>query len=293
MDLAPLVGSWQLSLRAAKKSPGTTLTYRKNVGMFLAWCDAKGTEPSVDRGTVIRYLAELCDDHSGATGRAHLTAIRSFARWLAKEEPDTGAYELADVERPQVDEHVIEPFTRDELLAILKACSGRRLMDLRDTAIVRILLDCGGRAMEVVGLQLEDVKLAEGTALVHGKGGKDRLIPLSDGTCVALDSYIRARRRHALADRPQLWLGQRDNRFGYAALWKTLKHRADAAGVANVHPHRFRHTFADRWLDAGGSEGGLMKVAGWSDPTMVARYSKARAARRALDEARRLNVGDL
>lgn len=293
MDLAPLVDSWQLSLRAAKKSPGTTLTYRKNVGMFLAWCDASGVPQNVGRTTVVRYLAELCDGHSGSTGRAHLTAIRSFARWLAREEPDAGPYTLADVERPQVDEHVIEPFTRDELVAILKACSGRRLMDLRDTAVVRILLDCGGRAKEIVGLQLEDVKLAEGTALVHGKGGKDRLIPLSDGTCVALDSYIRARRKHVLADSPQLWLGERDGRFTYAALWKTMHNRARAAGVANVHPHRFRHTFADRWLDAGGSEGGLMKVAGWADPSMVARYSKARAARRALDEARRLNVGEL
>lgn len=291
-DPDALVESWQISLRAAKKSPATIKTYRKNVGLYFAWCRDIGIAPSVGHSTVTEYLAELCDEHAGATGRAHLVAIRSLARWLAKEK-ETPSYDLGDMERPKIDEQVTEPFTADELASILKACAGRRLMDLRDTAIVRILLDCGGRAKEIVGIELEHVKLADGVALVHGKGGKERFIPLSDTTCEALDRYLRARRKHPLADRPQLWLGQRDNTFGYNALWKTLKTRARAAGVANAHPHRFRHTFADRWLDKGGSEGGLMRVAGWSDPAMVQRYSKARAARRALAEARRLNVGEL
>ena len=54
-----------------------------------------------------------------------------------------------------------------------------------------------------------------------------------------------------------------------------------------------RHTAADRWLTAGGSEGGLMAVAGWSRPDMLLRYTRARAEQRAADEARRLNLGDL
>ncbi len=130
--------------------------------------------------------------------------------------------------------------------------------------------------------------------LLHGKGAKDRYAPLSDPTCEALDRYIRARRRHTNADSPKLWLGEREPfTLGYAGLWKTLKGRGKLAGVGDVHPHRFRHTFADRWLDKGGSEGGLMTVAGWDDPAMVRRYSKRRAAVRAMSEARRLNLSDL
>lgn len=291
-DPDSLVESWQISLRAAKKSPATIKTYRKNIGLYLAWCRQGGIAPGLGHTMVTEYLAELCDEHAGATARTHLVAIRSFAKWAAKEH-ETGSYDLAGIERPQIDEQVVEPFTANELALILKACQGRRLMDLRDTAIVHVLLDCGGRAKEIVGMQREHVRVAEGLALVHGKGGKERFIPLGPSTCEALDRYLRARRKHPLADSPQLWLGQRDNTFGYNALWKSLKVRARAVGVANVHPHRFRHTFADRWLDKGGSEGGLMRVAGWADPSMVQRYSKARAARRALDEARRLNVGEL
>jgi integrase len=69
--------------------------------------------------------------------------------------------------------------------------------------------------------------------------------------------------------------------------------RADQAGIAGFHPHRLRHTAAHRWLAAGGSEGGLMAVAGWTRPDMLMRYTKAQAAARAADEARKLNLGEL
>jgi len=65
------------------------------------------------------------------------------------------------------------------------------------------------------------------------------------------------------------------------------------AGIKDFHPHVMRHTAADRWLSAGGSEGGLMAIAGWTRPDMLLRYTGARAAQRAADEARGLNLGDL
>jgi integrase/recombinase XerD len=65
------------------------------------------------------------------------------------------------------------------------------------------------------------------------------------------------------------------------------------AGIGALNPYLLRHTAAHRWLAAGGSEGGLMAVAGWTRPDMLLRYTKARAEQRAADEARKLNLGDL
>jgi len=65
------------------------------------------------------------------------------------------------------------------------------------------------------------------------------------------------------------------------------------AGVDGFHPHRLRHTAAHRWLAAGGSEGGLMAVAGWTRPDMLMRYTQAQASSRAAEEAKKLNLGDL
>jgi integrase len=63
--------------------------------------------------------------------------------------------------------------------------------------------------------------------------------------------------------------------------------------VTGFHPHLLRHTAAHRWLAAGGSEGGLVAVAGWTRADMLTRYTKARASDRAADEARRLDLGNI
>ena len=73
----------------------------------------------------------------------------------------------------------------------------------------------------------------------------------------------------------------------------SLQERAELAGIKNFHLHLLRHTAASRWLAAGGSEQGLMSVAGWSDRSMLDRYTRATAGERAMDEARGLGLGDL
>jgi len=104
---------------------------------------------------------------------------------------------------------------------------------------------------------------------------------------------MRLRTHHRLAASPALWLGDRGKGFSYDALHKALGERATAAGIVGFHPHLLRHTAAHRWLAAGGSEGGLMAVAGWTRPDMLMRYTKAQASSRAATEARGLNLGEL
>ena len=146
----------------------------------------------------------------------------------------------------------------------------------------------------MLALAVADVDLRAGTAVIRkGKGGKARRVPFGPRTGSAIDRYIRARRRHRLASTPALWLGAGGKQFAYYGLRETLRYRAERAGIPGIHPHMLRHTAADRWLTAGGSEGGLMAVAGWTRPDMLARYTKARAEQRAADEARGLGLGDL
>jgi len=185
-------------------------------------------------------------------------------------------------------------FTDDQLRALIAACKDRELRDKRDEAIIRLMMETGARAGEVLALTVDDVDLGSGMVTIRrGKGGKGRKVPVSPKTTAAIDRYLRARRTHRLASTPVLWLGQSGKQFGYHALRNTLQHRAQLASIGHIHPHLFRHTAADRWLDRGGSEGGLMAVAGWTRPDMLMRYPRARAEQRAADEARRLGLGDL
>ena len=101
------------------------------------------------------------------------------------------------------------------------------------------------------------------------------------------------RRSHRLADTTALWLGDNGQTLGYDGLDRTLKVRAATAGITGFHCHLTRHTAASRWLAAGGSEGGLMAMAGWSSRETLDRYTRSTASDRAAADARGLALGDL
>lgn len=294
LDLAALLPSWELALRAERKSPATVKSYTQGVRAFLTYCEDEGCPAVLDKATVNGFTAALLDSgREPATVRSRQLGLRRFTAWLV-DEREIDADPLLGLKAPKLDSKVIEPLTDDQIRALLKACSGPDMRDRRDEALVRFMVETGARAGETVALTLPDVDLLAGTAIVRrGKGGKGRVVPFGPQTARAVDRYKRARATHRLAATPALWLGDRGKEFSYDALHKTLRERAARAGIVGFHPHLLRHTAAHRWLAAGGSEGGLMAVAGWSQPDMLMRYTRARASERAAAEARELNLGDL
>lgn len=298
--LARLAPSWLLSLRADRKSPATIKSYTDGVRQYVTWCDEQAADP-LERSALRGWVTSLLDDGAApATARARQLAVRRYSAWLV-EEGEIGSDPFLGVKAPQLDTAVVEPLTDDELRALLATCNGRKdatdadvFRNRRDEAILRLMVETGARAGEVVAIDRDDLRLLDGLATIRrGKGGKGRVVPIGPATVRALDRYMRARASHRLAADPALWLGDRGKRFSYDGLHKALKGRAEQAGVSGFHPHRLRHTAAHRWLAAGGSEGGLMAVAGWQRPDMLMRYTKAQASARAADEARRLNLGEL
>lgn len=295
-----LAESWQFALRAERKSPQTLKAYGDGVRFYLAWCVEHRADPFT-RAALNLWVSELLDAGAAAsTARSRQLAVRRFSSWLT-DEGEIGVDPFLGVKSPKLDERVIEPLTDDELRALIKACTPPKgaepkvaLRYRRDEAIIRLMIDAGLRAGEVTALELDDLNLPAGVAIVRrGKGGKGRTVPVGPEAALALDRYLRLRRGHRLAERPALWLGDRGKGFTYDALHKTLRERADAAGIDGFHPHKMRHTWAHRWLSAGGSESGAMAVGGWTRPDMLMRYTKAQASARAADEARKLNLGEL
>ncbi|MGH3762079.1 tyrosine-type recombinase/integrase [Actinophytocola sp.] len=294
LDLTTLLDSWTLHLRAERKSPETLKSYTEGVRQFLAWTDREDTPPVLNRATVNGFVAALLEAGAEAsTARARQLSLRRFSAWLAEEE-EIPRDELLGLRPPKLDQQVVERLSDDQCRALIAACRGKEFRDRRDEALCRFMLEAIVRAGEVVGMTTGDVDLTAGSAVIRkGKGGKGRRVPFGPQTGRAIDRYLRLRRTHRLADTPPLWLGDRGKGFTYSALYLTLKYRAELAGIENFHPHLTRHTAAQRWLDAEGSEGSLMAIAGWTRRDMLDRYTRATAAQRAAEEARRLNLGDL
>jgi integrase/recombinase XerD len=294
LDYASLITSWSVHLKAERKSHLTIDSYVAGANGFLRYCEREHLEPVLDRRTVSAYIADLLDNGAeGTTARQRQLGVRRFSAWLA-EEGEIDDDRLIGLKPPKVDEKIVEPLTDDECRALIKACKGTRFADRRDEAMLRLLLEGIVRAGELLALDVDDVDIVNGAAVIRrGKGGKGRPVPFGPQTGRAIDRYLRMRKAHRLADEtPALWLAERRERLGYHGFRKTLLARAEAAGITGFHPHLTRHTGATRWLQKGGSEGGLMAVAGWTRRDMLDRYTKATKAMRAAEEARGLNLGD-
>jgi site-specific recombinase XerD len=293
-DLRDLLNSWKLHLQAERKSVQTVKTYTDGVKRFIHWADQEGVPPLLDRPTVNAFVAGLLDAGAeAATARSRQLALRRFSAWLA-EEGEINTDHLLNLKPPKLDSKIVPELSEDQLKALLRACKGTEFWERRDEAIIRLMIETGARAGEVINMEVDDVDLTNGAAVIRrGKGGKGRGVPIGPQTCRAIDRYLRLRKSHRLAGTPNLWLGDRGKGLGYHGLYDTLVYRAKLAGIEDFHPHVLRHTAAGRWLARGGSEGGLMAVAGWSRRDMIDRYTRASSERRAADEARKLNLGDL
>jgi integrase/recombinase XerD len=294
LDLPELCKSWLRHLAAEHKSPATLALYRRGVGAYLSWCEATSHDVTLDRATVTAFTADLlAAGREPATARAYQLAVRLFAGWLFAE-GELAADPLAGLKPPRLDQKLTPVLSEDQLRALLAACAGKSFRDRRDEALVRLMLETGIRAGEAVALTLDDVDLDAGMATVRrGKGGKGRRVAFGPQTARAIDRYLRLRRGHKLAGTGRLWLADNGRSFAYDGLRATLVRRAELAGIKGFTPHQLRHTAAHRWLAAGGSEGGLMAVAGWASRAMVDRYAAATRAERAVAEARGLNLGDV
>lgn len=266
----------------------------ENVEEFLAyWRDTPTTPAGVaDRGT--RRL--------GAKSLENMRiALSALWTWATGRGYASAHIIQGQVKPIQYNPPPIEPYTADEIKAMLAACEktapaeyGRargvartRPSARRDKALILFLLDTGCRISEVIGLRMDALDLEGNEALVHGKGDKSRLVVYSDTTGDALFEYLA--KRGVLANKTRN--GRRANpgrdpgdipvfaaRGGRplsrsAAL--TLIYRiADRAGVQNAHPHRFRHTFAISWLRNDGDIYTLQRTLGHASLDTVRRYLK-------------------
>jgi site-specific recombinase XerD len=257
ISLESAFAGFLVACEARALSVHTIEDYSRAIRMFIAYV---GNMPMQDI-TVNQIAGFLASVRRQGVGEKTILnrhiGLAAFWTWALKNEI-VDRHIVRQVEKPKPPEIIIEPFKESEVRALLNEV---RKNPERDRAIIYLLLDTGLRASELVSLDREEIDLENHRIIVKkGKGNKDRKVPFCNKTAAVLAYYLKN-----CTDRKPFNIKRR-------SLTHVVFRLGLRSGVRNVHPHRFRHTFAINYLRNGGDVFTLQKILGHTTMEMVKRY---------------------
>lgn len=258
------VEALRLDLASREFKPATIKDYLSYLKDLPEGLDRRSVQAWIQQGSTL------------STRRHRYLAINALCRMLvADKELESNPCESISMpkepEKPQL-------IAEDDHIAKLLATCGNNFMGIRDRAVIEMLRSLGCRRSELAGVLVGDVNLEAGQVLIRdGKNNTFRVAYLDLAAKKAVLRYLRVRR----TAKPTLF-GMSSN-----AIKCMVRKRRKEAGVP-LTSHSFRRKMATDWLDAGGSQVGLMDAAGWRSITMPVRYTKAAAQKIAEAEFRKI-----
>jgi len=263
--------SFLLRCRAMSLSPNTLAWYQNVFRDYLNFLESKEiTSVDISADTVRSYL-----DLMAQKGRAKGTisrrygSLKCFYNFLVEERMIQVNPMLA-ISKPKMSQKLVKRLSQEQIQLLLKTTDQKSFPQLTIWTMIVLILDTGLRVSEVVSLELEKIAWNSNSLKVRGKGDKEREVPFGLNCKKALWSYFL--RRGELENQPLFFVNRFGGRTDRDNIRQDMVDLAKKAGLAPIHPHLLRHTFAVEYLLNGGDALSLQRILGHSTLEMVRHY---------------------
>ena len=265
-------------LRERNASPHTIKAYTGDLDAFSAYIGTRDLK-AIDHIAIRGFLSHLYDKGLSKTSVARaLAAVRSLYRWLAQE----GVVEQNPaklVSTPRLAKKLPRVPTIEEVNSVLDGKMPEvASFPERDRLLLELLYGCGIRNSELVGINLDDIRLSNEAILIRGKGKKERYVPFGGSARDAFAHYLPWRQQLLATlkkSTPALLLNQRGGRLTTRSVGRIVKRIAVAMGLSpDVHPHTLRHAFGTHMLEEGADLRAIQELLGHERLATTQRYTQ-------------------
>lgn len=255
-------------------SSNTISAYRSDVNLFCEWvARSQISGPvGVTRDVVRQYISFLTTRKQAKRSVTRkLASLRRYFGWLVRNGV-IDADPTAGVRTPSDSGRLPKVLTAEQLSALLISSDTEapEWRTARDTAVIELLYGSGLRVSELCGLEVNGVNVKAQSIVVMGKGSKERRVPVSEPSLVAIKDWLDLRSELVVdAGEAAMFLNTRGKRLTP----RDVRRLIDARSLAPTHPHALRHTFATHLLDNGADLRAVQELLGHSDVATTQRYT--------------------
>jgi integrase/recombinase XerD len=269
-------------------SRNTLEAYRSDLQQYGQFLERRRIDPlEVTPADLSAFVSELAAGREGrspvapATLQRKIACLRSFYRHLRREqvlEHDP----TSELRPPRSPGRLPKVLSRDEVAQLLSQPRGNSPAAVRDRALLETMYACGLRASEAIALELSHLDLEAGVLRAHGKGSKERIVPIGSKAIETLHAYLRSARPRlvGIRDETHVFVNLRGGGLSRQGLYKIVQRHAKAVGLdRRMSPHTLRHTFATHLLAGGCDLRSLQEMLGHADIGTTQIYTHLSAER--------------
>ncbi|MGB7922368.1 MAG: site-specific tyrosine recombinase XerD [Pyrinomonadaceae bacterium] len=249
-------------------------SYGRDLARLKTWAEAQGKPvEKLTRTNLREWIAALSREGLAPSSVTRaVSAARGLFRFLMLD-GHIKSHPAENLDTPQKSASLPKFLTEDEIESLLAAPDIKTAEGIRDRAILELMYATGLRISELVSMKLADVDLDRGLIVCHGKGNKERCVPVGRSATRWLQQHIAARARSAKADAAHLFMNTAGHPLTRQHVWAAIKVYAERAHLNGVSPHTLRHSFATHLLQRGADSRSVQALLGHSDISTTQIYT--------------------